>query len=61
MEQEEINEDDEFIVETVLDKRTAKSRKVEYLIKWKKFYKPEDNTWEPISNLGCLQIFDYQI
>jgi len=49
---EETTEDEEFIVENILDKRTAKRGKVEYLIKWKNYDKPEDNTWEPMSNLG---------
>jgi len=49
---EETAEDEEFIVEKILDKRTAKRGKVEYLIKWKNYDKKEDNTWEPVNNLG---------
>jgi len=51
-EAEETAEDEEFMVENILDKRTAKRGKVEYLIKWKNYDKPEDNTWEPVNNLG---------
>ena len=51
-EAEETAEDEEFMVENILDKRTAKRGKVEYLIKWKNYDKPEDNTWEPLNNLG---------
>jgi len=49
---EETAEDEEFIVEKILDKRTAKRGKVEYLIKWKNYDKQEDNTWEPVNNLS---------
>ena len=43
--------EDEFIVEKILDKRNAKKGKVEYLIKWKNYDNPEDNTWEPVDNI----------
>jgi len=43
--------DDEFEVEKVLDKRTNKAGDVEYLVKWKNYNSPEDDTWEPRENL----------
>jgi len=43
--------DEEYEVEKVLDKRTKKGGKVEYLVKWKTYDDPDDNTWEPAENL----------
>ena len=44
-------EDDEFFVEKILDKRTLNNGNIEYLIKWKGYNMPDDDTWEPKSNL----------
>ena len=48
---DESTEEEDFIVENILDKRVVEKGKVEYLIKWKHYNNPEDNTWEPINNL----------
>ena len=45
-----------------MDKRLTKGNKIEYLIKWKNYYDPEDNTWEPADDLEVadelIQIFE---
>ena len=43
--------DEEYEVEKVLDKRVKKGNSVEYLVKWKNYDDPDDNTWEPADNL----------
>ena len=43
--------DEEYEVEKVLDKRVKKGNAVEYLVKWKNYDDPDDNTWEPADNL----------
>ena len=45
-----IMSDEEYEVEKVLDKRVKKGQ-VEYLVKWKNYDDPDDNTWEPADNL----------
>merc|ERR1712172_306814 len=48
--------DDEYEVEQVLNKRTNSSGEPEYLVKWKNYDSPEDNTWEPLPNLEGAEI-----
>ena len=47
-----------------MDKRIVKGKKVEYLIKWKNYDAPEDNTWEPADALEVanelIEIFEKQ-
>lgn len=46
--------EDEYVVEKILDKRyNSKTKKTEYLIKWKGYNNPSDNTWEPEENCVC--------
>ena len=44
-------DEEELDVETVLEKRMTKKGKAEFLVKWKGYDNPDDNTWEPLSNI----------
>merc|ERR1712130_804212 len=58
----QIEEDDmdeeEFLVEEILNKRVGKKGKTEYLIKWKNYDSPDDNTWEPAHSLEADEIIE---
>ncbi|KAL7675736.1 hypothetical protein ACOME3_002003 [Neoechinorhynchus agilis] len=46
----------DFVVEVVLDKR-KKSGRLEYLLKWRGYPK-EASTWEPIENCSCHKLIE---
>ena len=47
--------EENYEVEKILEKRVAKKGKIEYLVKWKNFEDPADNSWEPRNNLEDVQ------
>merc|ERR1712106_875423 len=47
--------EEEYEVETIVNKRLRKG-KPEYLVKWKGWEDPDDNTWEPVANLECHEL-----
>eukprot|EP00475_Leptophrys_vorax_P034676 TRINITY_DN5627_c0_g1_i1.p1 TRINITY_DN5627_c0_g1~~TRINITY_DN5627_c0_g1_i1.p1 ORF type:complete len:317 (+),score=95.72 TRINITY_DN5627_c0_g1_i1:39-953(+) len=47
---EDENADEEFRVESIVDHKSDKKGKIEYLIKWQD-WDSKDNTWEPETNL----------
>ena len=51
------DEEPEYIVERVVDKRVKAKGKIEYLLKWKGF-DDADNTWEPADNLECVELIE---
>ncbi len=53
-----MNEPEEYVVETILDKK-IKDGKIWYYLAWKG-YGPEENTWEPKENLGCPELIKVQ-
>ena len=46
-------------VEEIVDRR-ERGKKIEYLVKWKDYDKPSDNTWEAASNLGKAVIESFE-
>ena len=45
--------DEEYEVEKILDKRVERGGAgIEYLVKWRNYEDPEENTWEPVDNLA---------
>uniref|UniRef100_A0AC35FY62 Chromo domain-containing protein n=1 Tax=Panagrolaimus sp. PS1159 TaxID=55785 RepID=A0AC35FY62_9BILA len=50
--EEAVSVENEYVVEKILDKRGS-GKKVEYLIKWRGYDDPAENTWEPINNCDC--------
>lgn len=50
-----------YVIEKILNLKIEKGER-HYLIKWKGYDLPSDNTWEPLSNLTNLtqDIIDYE-
>lgn len=49
-------QEEEYVVERIIDKRTVKG-KIEYYLKWKG-YNDNENTWEPKENLDCPDLIE---
>ena len=56
---EEEEGENEFEVDKIMDKRVAGST-TEYLVRWKNFDDPEEDTWETASNLGEKIVKDFE-
>ena len=52
-----MSDQEEYEVESILGKR-MKRGKVQYLVKWKGWDRPEHNSWEPIKNLHCNDLIE---
>merc|ERR1712086_1242990 len=50
-------EEEVFEVEKILKKR-GKGKKTEYLVKWKNYDGPGDDTWEPADSLDAVEIIE---
>jgi len=50
-----MSDEEEYEVESIVSKRIKKG-KVEYLVKWKGWENPDDNTWEPVEHLECPEL-----
>ena len=55
--EEEVSVENEYVVEKILDKR-GHGKKVEYLIKWRGYDDPKENTWEPVENCDCPDLIE---
>ena len=51
----QVEPEEDYEVEEILEKRVVKKGKIEYLVKWKNFEDPADNSWEPSSHLEAVQ------
>ena len=50
-----VEPEEDYEVEEILEKRVVKKGKIEYLVKWKNFEDPADNSWEPRNHLEAVQ------
>ena len=50
-----MSDDEQYEVEIIMGKRKRRGR-TEYLVKWKGWDSPEDNSWEPLKNLECQDL-----
>jgi len=50
-----VEPEEDYEVEEILEKRVVKKGKIEYLVKWKNFEDPADNSWEPKNHLEAVQ------
>ena len=52
-----MDEEQEYVVEKVLDKRKNEKGQTQYLLKWEGFPE-EESTWERSSNLNCSKLIE---
>jgi hypothetical protein len=53
----EVDGDDEFLVEQILDAR-VRHRRLQFLVKWRGYDNPDSNTWEPEENVAETQALE---
>ena len=53
-------DDNEFVVETILEKLISRQGKEKFLVKWEGYENEEDRTWEPTSHLEKHMIADFE-
>merc|ERR1712227_362716 len=51
------NDQDEYEVESIVDKKILKNGKIKYLVKWKG-WDEEDNSWEIEKNINSKKLID---
>ena len=71
-----MSEAEEYEVETIVSKRLRKGKlilrvvpyimrllsgKAEYLVKWKGWEDPDDNSWLPVARLDCKVAYKYNL
>ena len=51
------HDQEEYEVECILDKRKRKGR-LQYLVKWKGWDRPQDNSWRSMKDLHCQDLIE---
>ena len=52
-----MSDQEQYEVEFIIGKRKKRGR-LEYLVKWKGWDRPQDNSWLPLKNLKCQELIE---